>query len=145
MGGIIGLTLPYLDHILYVLFLRPQDLSSQRAVQMIKQRQFRQVVVFLNQTKAERSNMIFHSILFFGITIIFTFFVVSSSSNLFGKGLALGIYLHLVIDQMSDLLSTKGLTHWFSKELLFLNQGSEKNKYLWAAGAILLLLLGLMA
>ena len=56
----------------------------------------------LADTRSERKNLIFHTLLFQIVFIILTIFVLTSSASLFGRGLVLAFYLHLAIDMYVD-------------------------------------------
>jgi len=114
IGTIIGNFLPDLDHIIYLLFLEPQDLTAQRTDFLVNKREFRRAIELLYETRAERKNLIFHTILFQIIMIILTFWMMSSSASVFGKGLSLAFLIHLCVDQLVDLFDTKSLSSWFN-------------------------------
>ena len=58
LGGALGLFLPDLDHLVYIFFLGPQELTSQRVVYLIRNRNFRGAVSLLFDTRAERGEKI---------------------------------------------------------------------------------------
>src|SRR3989304_408489 len=111
-GGIIGTILPDLDHFLYVYFLRPQELTSQRVGSMMGKRDIWGSLEMLAETRAERTKLIFHTATFQIIFLILTFFVLSSSGSIFGRGLVLAFSLHLLVDQAVDITSG-GTGNWF--------------------------------
>jgi hypothetical protein len=129
LGGLIGMSIPFLDSLFYIYLLRPLELSSQRAKYLISKKQFRQVVGFIQETRADRGNMIIHSFLFEVVLIGLTILIITSSGSLIGLGLCMGIFLHLLVDQLSDYLANKNLNGWY----LNLNQVlslEAANKYL---------------
>lgn len=95
IGGIFGVFLPDLDQILYVFVLRPMDFVSQRVSSAINVKRYREALSVLYETKHERGEQMFHNVGFVLIFAVLTFWVVSSSGSLFGKGLVLGAWLHL--------------------------------------------------
>ena len=109
VGGIVGTVLPDIDHFLYVLFLQPQELTSRRVSYMLGKREIWQAIRLLYDTRSERSNLIFHTITFQLIFAVLTFWVMTSSASLFGRGLVLAFSLHLLIDR-----------YWFPMLLLVL-------------------------
>ncbi len=111
LGGIIGTFLPDIDHLLY-LYLRPQELTAQRVGFLIDKREVKRVVTLLYETRGERKNLIFHTAFFQIIFVILTFWMLSSSGSLFGKGLVLAFSLHLLIDQIVDLTETGKFDNW---------------------------------
>lgn len=100
LGGIVGILLPELDHIVYVFFSNPQEVTSQRVQFLCKNKQFKRCAQLLLSTGQERTGLIFHTILFQAIFFALTFWVMTSSTSLFGKGTVLAFSLHLVIDQI---------------------------------------------
>jgi len=104
LGGIIGTILPYADHLIYVYYLAPQELSSQRVISYLKQKQVWLALETMIHTSHERSNLIFHTLLFNAVIAILAFYVVTSSGSLFGTGIVLAFYLHLVVDMLEHYL-----------------------------------------
>ena len=109
VGGIIGTLLPDLDHAIYALYLKPQELTSLRVSNMLKKREVWETIKFLSETRYERTKLIFHTATFQMIFLILTFWVVTSSGSIFGQGLVLAFALHLSIDQIVDISETGGL------------------------------------
>lgn len=97
LGGLIGLFMPNLDHILYIFVFKPLELTSQRVKILINEKRYKEALMLLYDTKEERKDLIFHSTNFQLIFAVLTFWVISSSGNLFGRGLVLGFFLSLVI------------------------------------------------
>lgn len=122
VGGLIGMVLPSLDHIVYVFFQRPYELTPQRVKSLFQQKNYRGVIVLLYQTRGERTNLIFHSFLFQVIFAILTFWVVSSSGSPLGRGVVLSFYLNLLLDEISSPVRR------------------ESNTYLIIAGVLLVIL-----
>jgi hypothetical protein len=137
LGGIIGTLLPDVDHFIYVFLLRPQELNSQRANQMLGRKDVFATLEFLAETRYERTKLIFHTATFQLIFLVLTFLVLTSSGSLFGRGLVLGFLIHLLIDQLVDLIDTKNLSNWLRNMPVSL-EGREKQYF--AANLILLLI-----
>ena len=114
LGGLFGIILPDVDHILYVYFIKPQDLSSQRVNYLVNKKELIRGVELLYETRNERKGLIFHSILFQLIFLVLTFWIVSSSGSFFGMGLTLSFALHLSVDQLIDITELGNLDNWFS-------------------------------
>ena len=112
VGGLVGTILPDIDHLLYI-YLNPQELTSQRAIYTVGKGKIIDTFKLLADTRSERKNLIFHTLLFQIIFIILTIFVLTSSASLFGRGLVLAFYLHLAIDMYVDWKETKSLDNWF--------------------------------
>lgn len=135
LGGIIGTILPDIDHLVYVLFLEPQDLNSQRISFKISKREIIDAFRLMAETRKERKNLIFHTTLFQVIFVILSFWIITSSGSIFGRGLVLGFLLHLLIDQLVDLQDTGNLTNWLKQVTL------DKNQMLFYIGVNLVIIL----
>lgn len=98
VGGVVGTFLPDIDHFLYVFVFYPLDLTSQRIIYYFKNKSYKEGLQFLYQTKEERTDLIFHKINFVLIFAVLTFWVMSSSGSLFGRGLVMGFWFHLTFD-----------------------------------------------
>jgi hypothetical protein len=137
LGGIIGNFLPDLDHIIYIYFLRPQELTSQRAGYMLGKRDFFGSMNLLARTRSERTKLIFHTALFQIVFVILSFLVVTSSGSLLGRGIVLAFSLHLLIDQAVDLVEIGSLDNWFKDFSLTIEK--DKAKIYWVIMLLILL------
>lgn len=140
LGGLIGTLLPDIDHLIYIYVLKPQDLTSMRVNHMVQKREIWSTLELLSLTRDERKSLIFHTAYFQVIFWVLTFLVVSSSGSVFGRGVVLAFSLHLIVDQLIDLVKLENLDNWFSK----LNISMEKERYTfyWIGNVLVLLLLG---
>ena len=102
LGGALGTFLPYLDNLIYIYLLRPDEKISQKAVEYINEKKVNVSLDLLVSTRAQREDLIFHSVYFQVVFAVFTFLVISSSGNLFGRGIVLAFFLHLLISQVMD-------------------------------------------
>lgn len=142
LGGILGTILPDIDHIIYFYFVRPTDLTSQRFNFLLQKRDIGRMITLLYETREERKELIFHSALFQIIFFIVTFWFLTSSGSLFGKGIVLAFSLHLVIDQIIDLSSMESFDNWLKN---FPWPISYKNaQFYWIGSLVLLLFFGLV-
>ncbi|OGM32475.1 hypothetical protein A2803_03325 [Candidatus Woesebacteria bacterium RIFCSPHIGHO2_01_FULL_44_21] len=142
VGGAIGAILPDVDHLIYVYFLRPHELTSQRASRMLSQGKVLETMSLLANTRSERTSLIFHTAMFQLVFYVFAFFVLSSSSNLFGRGLVLAFLLHLLIDQYLDFRDLGNITHWLRNVSVTLTR--DKTVFYWAAAGLVLILYGFL-
>lgn len=137
LGGIIGTVLPDVDHFIYILFLKPYELTSQRASSMLEKRSIIRTLEFLAETRYERTKIIFHTAAFQLVFVLLAFWVLTSSGSIFGRGLVTAFLLHLVVDQAVDFNQMGNLSNWF-KDFPVSIEGREK---LYWAGNILVLLI----
>src|SRR3990172_6023454 len=71
IGGMIGVVLPDIDHFIYVYFMRPQDLTSQRAARLMSNGQITRTMSLLAETRSERKHLVFHTATFQLIFVVF--------------------------------------------------------------------------
>lgn len=105
------MVLPSLDHIVYVFFQRPYELTPQRVKALWDQKNYMGAISLLYQTRGERTNLIFHSSLFQIIFAILTFWVVSSSGSPLGRGVVLSFYLSLFLDEVTSPVRRESNTY----------------------------------
>lgn len=139
-----GTLLPDLDHVIYSLYLRPQELNSQRISTMLRRKEIWETIKFLAETRNERTRLIFHTATFQIIFLILTFWVITSSGSPLGWGLVLAFTLHLLIDQIVDINETGGLNNWFKNFPLWQPTDRRQATGWWGAGLILLLIFGFL-
>lgn len=142
VGGLIGTLLPDLDHLLYVYFLKPQDLTSQRAAYMMGKKEFIKTVELLSETRYERTRLIFHTALFQIIFLIFSFLVITSSGSMLGRGIVLAFMLHLVVDEIVDLMEIGNLSNWFRQTKIVLDK--QQATWYWLGNLLGLFLFGFL-
>jgi hypothetical protein len=137
LGGVVGTVLPDIDHLIYVYYLRPHELTSQRAIYAIKRREILNTFNLLAATRNERTQLIFHSAWFQLLFLAVTFWVITSTDSIFAKGIVIAFSLHLVIDQLMDLQQNGDMNNWFSQLTFKL----DREKALFFSIAMLLILL----
>lgn len=162
LGGVIGLYLPDLDHLIYVYILRPTDLTSQRVRAALSENKFSYALSIICDTHNERGKLIFHTALFQIIFFALSFLVITSSGSLFGRGLVLAVLVHLLVDQWIEMnwgrgaksvsqnvvfgqegiQVSPGLGSWFVNFGVVLERRQEK-VYFWTS-VVVVLLLGLL-
>lgn len=122
VGGVLGTILPDVDHLIYVYFVSPQDLTSQRVSYLVDKRDLLRSVSLLYETRTERKNLIFHSTIFQIIFWVLCFLVLTSSGSIFGRGLVLAFSLHLIVDQAIDFrfLNQKPTPYFYFNVLILL-------------------------
>jgi hypothetical protein len=140
LGGILGTILPDIDHLLYVYIIKPDSPSSARVISQMTKGNLLKNLDYLASTRHERTGLVFHTALFQIIFILFAFLVVTSSGSLFGTGIVLAFSLHLIIDQVIDIMDRGTISHWFANIAFKLDKRQER----WFIGvnALTLLLLG---
>lgn len=104
LGAFIGIFLLDVDHLLYLLVINPHELTSQRVKHLLPQKKFKEVLILIRDTVEERARMPLHNAFFQVILYVLCFFVLTSSANLFGAGLVMGMAFHLLKDEVFHLL-----------------------------------------
>jgi len=140
IGGVVGSLLVYSDHFIYALFLRPHEESSRQASLLVQEKKIREASSLLINNHASNDNLIFHNAGVLSLFLVFSFFVMTSSGSLLGRGLVLGFVLHLLVDMTSDLAQRRSIKRWFRKFPLILDEKQQR----WYLGihVLILLLLG---
>jgi hypothetical protein len=142
VGGLIGAILPDIDHIIYVYYLHPYEVTSQRVMYEAKKGNLQKTWDVLSSTRTERTNLILHTVTFQVFFLILSFLVVTSSGSILGKGLVLAFLLHLFVDEIIDLKETGTLANWFRQVPIQLDK-MQLNIYL-LANFIIILIFGLV-
>ena len=142
VGGILGNFLVDVDHLIYVYFLKPHELTSKRVDYMVGKRNVSASLDLLAETREERKDLIFHTIFFQLIFVVLTFFVVTSSSSILGRGIVLAFSLHLLVDQAVDLMELGNLNAWL-KYIPF-DIDEDMHKVYWFVVLVLLLIFGFL-
>lgn len=138
IGGLLGILLPDLDYIVNIYFLHPNTQTSQQLASTIKTSSLVKSWDALVTSRNDHKDLIFHTAYFQIIFIVFTFLMMSSSGSPFGMGVVLAFSLHLIIDQVTDLVERGEIDNWFTKLNVDLNEKGQK-LYLASQVAILCL------
>jgi hypothetical protein len=140
VGGIIGTILPDLDHIIYFYLVSPTDLTSQRFNFLLQKKEIGRMISLLYETRNERTGLIFHTFLFQVIFLVLTFWLLTSSGSIFGRGLVLAFSMHMIIDQLIDLNEMGNLSNWTKNFPFVLDE--QKTKIYWVGMLVINLLIG---
>lgn len=138
VGVIIGTVLPDIDHLIYVYYLRPYELTSQRVMYETKNRNLLAAWGLIATTRNERTNLILHTVMFQILFLVLSILVVSSSGSLLGKGLVVAFLLHLLVDEVFDYKANGNLMAWFKNIPIELDK-LQLNIYLIANFAAILI------
>ncbi len=142
VGGILGTILPDVDHLIYAYFLRPHELTSQRVARLIEKREVLKTLRLLAATRGERKHLIFHTVQFNVIFLALAFLVITSTGSFLGRGIVLTFSLHLLIDQVIDLMETGGLENWFRQVKVDLNK--QQLRWYLIVNTVALLIFGFL-
>lgn len=137
LGGLFGTFLLDLDHLIYALFWRPYELTPQRAARFLSQGKPWEAILLLADSHRERSQLLAHTVIFEALLVILSFLAITSSTSFFGKGLVLGFFLHMLVDQALDFKVVGDLRNWFWQIPKY---QSRELHALWFVGGILVFL-----
>lgn len=104
LGAIFGALLLQSDHLVYLLWQKPEELTSVRFKALAKQKRYREALALVFQTTGERTRLSFHTVLFQVVFIPICFLVLTSTGNTFGIGMVMGLFLSLLMEQIRLLL-----------------------------------------
>ncbi|MBN1263630.1 MAG: hypothetical protein JW991_04715 [Candidatus Pacebacteria bacterium] len=113
LGGFLGLLIYNLDHVTYLLWQNPEGETAVRFRQLTTQRRFKEAFALLTDTCGERKRLVGHSVVFQATLLAVSFFAVSSTNSLFGKGLVMAMLLYSLINQGMLLANGSSLANWF--------------------------------
>lgn len=97
-----GFGLTYIDRLIYVYWLQPEDQLSQLVRDLIKQRRWKLALKEIHQRRNEQVKLTTRSALFILAWIPLTLFAVTSTGSLFAEGLVMGLGLHVLYDLWRD-------------------------------------------
>ena len=103
LGLVLGTFILDVDHLVYWYFLKPSLEESKKARELISQKQYKQALSLLAENHKAHTSLVFHHFVFQAVLLIVSFFIISSTTSIFGKGLVLAMSAHLLLDQFLDL------------------------------------------
>lgn len=144
LGVIIGFYFPFLDHLFYAYIVRPDEEISKNIRSMItfktffSLRRIRALVDYIHVTANQRRRLILHTAYFQVLLLLLTFLILSSNSNLFGRGLVFGFSAKLLLEEVLEFIKSGKIDTWFSQIPLSLDSYRQKI-YLYVNGLALLI------
>ena len=106
------------DHLIYWLYLKPNIEESRLAQIAIHHYDFKSIIKLLESTHKEHTSLIFHHFFFQVVLALISFFVFTSSDNVFGMAFLFALNVHLIVDEVEDFRhNKKHLQDWlFARE-----------------------------
>jgi len=106
------------DHLIFWYFLKPNLEESRIARTTIKNYDLKSLLKLIDASHQTHHNLIFHHYFFQSILVLFTFFIFTSTTNLFVISLVVSLNLHLLVDEYLDFfINPKILQKWlFARE-----------------------------
>jgi hypothetical protein len=107
-----------IDHIIFWFFLKPNLEESRLARTTIKNKDFKSAYRLLKTSHRTHQNLIFHHYFFQVILVLFTVFILTSTTNFFVASFLISLNLHLIVDEIIDYFyDPKILQKWlFARE-----------------------------
>lgn len=122
LGLVLGTFILDVDHLVYWYFLKPSLEESKKAREFVSQKQYKQALFLLAENHRTHTSLVFHHFIFQAVLLIVSFFIISSTTSIFGKGLVLAMSAHLLLDQFVDLkTSPDHLKNWLFARSPFSN------------------------
>lgn len=118
LGIFLGTFILDSDHLIYWFFLKPNTEESRLARLTFKNRDLLSIVKLINLGRFKHHNLIFHHYSFQIILVLFSFFIFTSTDNIFTSSLVLSLNLQLIVAELIDYFrNPKILQKWlFARE-----------------------------
>lgn len=118
LGLLLGSFFLDVDHLVYWLYLSPNTEESRLAKAALFKYDYRSIIKLVSATEKQHTSLIFHHFFFQVILTLISFFVFTSSNNVFGMSFLLAINIHLLTHEHFDLkLDPTHLQDWlFARE-----------------------------
>lgn len=131
LGVILGVLILFLDRVAYT-YAYPQEQLSRQFDWYIKQKQYFTALALLDTRRLEQERLTFRSALFMTVWVPLAFFALTSTASLFGKGVVMGLMLHILYDawrlQKSDPRRLHVRMFWLIKREV---SEEERLVFLW--------------
>ena len=97
LGVVLGVLVLFADRIVYT-YSYPGAQISQQFAWYIKEKKYLSALELLDLRRLEQERLSFRSALFMAIWVPLSFFALTSTTGLFGKGVVMGLMLHILMD-----------------------------------------------
>ncbi len=133
-GAFLGAYFIKLEQIFYVYFTHPEEALSVEVKNLINQKRKKEVWQLLRQRVGEQK-LAFRSALFQVIWVVLAFFVLTSTSSVFGKTLVMAIGLYLLLKEWEAMLDKKEI-NWLFWQVKRVIAPKEQKIFLWGMTGI---------
>lgn len=96
-GVVVGVLILFLDRVAYT-YAFPSEQLSQQFAWFVKNKKYGQGLSVLDIRRQEQERLTFRSALFIALWVPLAFFALTSTTGLFGKGVVMGLMLHILMD-----------------------------------------------
>jgi len=97
LGVMVGVLVLFLDRVVYT-YSYPGTQLSQQFAWYFKEKKYLQALSMLDGRRLEQERLTFRSALFMVVWVPLAFFALTSTVGLFGKGVVMGLMLHILSD-----------------------------------------------
>lgn len=97
LGVFSGVFILFIDRVVYT-YSYPEEQLSQQFAWFVKNKQYLRALEILDVRRHEQERLTFRSVLFIAVWVPLAFFALTSTSGLFGKGVVMGLMLHILYD-----------------------------------------------
>lgn len=97
VGVVAGVLVLFADRIVYT-YSYPGAQISQQFAWYVKEKKYLSALTLLDSRRLEQERLTFRSALFMAIWVPLSFFALTSTSGLFGKGVVMGLMFHILAD-----------------------------------------------
>lgn len=97
VGAVVGVMILFLDRVVYV-YSYPNEQLSQTVMHHYGQKDYKSALAVLDLRRLEQNRLTFRSALFIAVWVPLSFFALTSTTGLFGKGVVMGLMLHILYD-----------------------------------------------
>lgn len=137
MGGLVGFGLTYLDRLIYVYWLHPEEDLSQLVRDLIHRGRWKLALKEMYQRRKEQAKLTTRSAVFVLAWMPLALFAVTTTGSWFAEGLVMGLGLHVLYDLWRDWqLDPQGLNKklfWQIKREVSL---SEQQRFLYVFSGV---------
>lgn len=138
-GVVLGVLILFADRIVYT-YSYPGAQISQQFAWYIKAKKYWSALELLDVRRLEQERLTFRSALFMAVWVPLAFFALTSTSGLFGKGVVMGLMLHILHDSWRLQRVEPRRLHvrlfWLIKREI---SEEERLVFLWVMSAIFIL------
>lgn len=138
-GVIVGVLVLFLDRVVYT-YSYPGAQISQQFAWYWKTKKWGTALSLLDARRLEQERLVFRSALFMVVWVPLSFFALTSTVGLFGKGVVMGLMLHILADawrlQKREPRRLHVRLFWVIKRVI---SDEERLVFLWVLSAIFVL------
>lgn len=96
-GVVVGVLILFLDRVAFT-YSYPSAQISQQFAWYWKEKKYGTALALLDARRLEQERLVFRSALFMALWVPLSFFALTSTAGMFGKGVVMGLMLHILSD-----------------------------------------------